>query len=227
MKPNKNQENKEKEISMSHRVWTILGTILCVILLPILIMNLTLITKSYLDKDQVPSVGGYFPMIVLTDSMYPEIQSGDLIICHTIDAEEIRVGDVISFFDPEGNGTSVVTHRVTEVTQQDGSPAWRTQGDANNVEDAMLVPAENLVGIYQSRIAGAGNVAMFMQTTQGLIICVICPIILLVGYDVIRRRLYEKSRKQDTDALLQELEELRRLQAEKSNASGKETKDEK
>ena len=56
--------------------------------------------------------------------------------------------------------------------------------------------------------------AMFMQTTQGLIICVICPIILLVAYDVIRRRAYEKSKKKDTDALLAELEALR---AEKEN----------
>ena len=50
---------------------------------------------------------------------------------------------------------------------------------------------------------------MFMQTTEGLVLCVICPIILLVGYDVIRRRLYERSRKEDTEALLRELEELR------------------
>ena len=54
-----------------------------------------------------------------------------------------------------------------------------------------------------------------MQTTPGLIICVVCPILLLVGYDMIRRRLYEKSSKKDTDALMKELEELRRLKAEK------------
>ena len=63
---------------------------------------------------------------------------------------------------------------------------------------------------------GLGNVAMFMQTTQGLIICVICPIILLVAYDVIRRQAYEKSKKKDTDALLAELEALR-AEKEKDN----------
>ena len=56
---------------------------------------------------------------------------------------------------------------------------------------------------------------MFMQTTTGLIICVVLPIILLVAYDVIRRRIYEKNKKADTDALLAELEALR---AEKAKA---------
>ena len=43
----------------------------------------------------------------------------------------------------------------------------------------------------------------------------VLPILLLVGYDMIRRRQYEKANKQDTDALMKELEELRRLKAEK------------
>lgn len=204
----KMKEQKEKA-SLGHKVLTVFGAILCVILIPALIINITLIIRSYTNPDQVPSIGGNVPLIVLTDSMYPEIKSGDLIICHTADAEQIAVGDVIAFFDPAGNGSSVVTHRVIEITQEDGTLAWRTQGDANNVADSALVPAKNLVGIYRSRIAGAGNVAMFMQTTQGLILCVLCPIIVLVGYDIIRRKMYEKSHKQDTDALLRELEELR------------------
>ena len=196
---------------------TILGTVLCVILLPILIINLTLIAKSYINEDEVPSLGGMFPMIVLTDSMYPEIESGDLILCHTLEAEEVKVGDVITFYDPMGNGTSVVTHRVLEIKDKDGRPQFITKGDNNNVEDQVPVEAEDLIGIYQKRIPKAGNVAMFMQTTPGLIVCVVCPIILLVGYDMLRRRKYEKSKQQDTDALLAELEALRALKAEKEN----------
>ena len=148
--------------------------------------------------------------------MYPVIESGDLIICHTAEAEEIKVGDVIAFFDPAGNGSTIVTHRVIEVTEANGEPAWRTKGDNNNTEDRLAVPADKLVAVYEgTRLAGFGNVALFMQTTPGLIICVVCPILLLVGYDMVRRRMYEKTNKQDTEKLLAELEELRRLKAEK------------
>ena len=46
-----------------------------------------------------------------------------------------------------------------------------------------------------------------------LIVCVVCPLILLIGYDVLRRKMYEKNKKDDTDALLAELEELKKMQA--------------
>ncbi len=59
---------------------------------------------------------------------------------------------------------------------------------------------------------------MFMQTTTGLIVCVILPIILLVGYDIIRRGVYERKNKSDTDALLAELEALKAEKAEKNTA---------
>ena len=211
MKGNTKEASGKKEtVSVGHRILTVIGTILCIVLIPILIVNCTLIVKSYTNKDQVPSIGGIFPMIILTDSMAPEFSSGDLIVCHTTDAEKIQEGDIICYYDPDGNGTTTVTHRVTKVTTDDnGELAWETKGDANNAVDSSLVPAKNLVGIYQSHISGLGRVAMFMQTTQGLIICVICPIILLIAYDVIRRRIYEASRKKDTDALMAELEALR------------------
>ncbi len=213
----KNRDEAKEPTTLTHKILTVVGTVLCIVLIPILIANVTLIIRSYTSPDKVPSVGGVVPLIVLTDSMYPYIHSGDLILCDVAQPEEVEKGDVISFFDPAGNGTSVVTHRVLEVTEENGQIAWRTQGDANNTEDKDLVPAVNLVGVYRSRIPGAGNVAMFMQTTAGLIVCVVLPLILLVGYDLIRRRMYEKKQQADTDALLAELQALKAEKAAKEN----------
>ena len=217
--------SKEKG-NLTHNILTVVGTVLCVILVPILIINITLIIKSFTIKDEVPSVGGIFPLIVLTDSMYPEIESGDLIINKTIDPEEVKNGDVISFFDPAGNGTTIVTHRVVGITSEDGGIAFRTKGDYNNTEDKLSVPVEDVVGVYFARIPNAGHVAMFMQTTTGLIICVVLPIILLVAYDVIRRRIYEKNKKADTDALLAELEALRAEKAKTAAVSAENSENE-
>lgn len=201
-------ENKQ-ETTMKHKIMTAIGTVLCIILVPILIINCTLIIKSFTNKDEVPNIGGTFPLIVLTDSMYPEIHSGDLIICEQEDADKIEKGDIIAFFDPAGNGTSIVTHRVIEVIEEDGKISYRTKGDANNTEDKLAVPSEDLVGVYNMRIPGVGNIAIFMQSSTGLIVCVVLPIILLVAYDMIRRRQYENSKKQDIDALMKELNELK------------------
>ena len=61
---------------------------------------------------------------------------------------------------------------------------------------------------------------MYMTTTQGLINCVVVPIIILLGFDFIRQGVYERRRKKDTDALLAELESLR-AEKEKNKAEDK------
>lgn len=206
-------QNPKRSASTGHKTLTIIGIVLCVMLIPILIINVTLIIKSYTNADEVPKIGGYAPLIVLTGSMEPKIKSGDLIFVKQIDGRDVKEKDVIAFFDPDGNGSSILTHRVNEVFEKDGTLYFRTQGDANNTEDRTAVSADKLVGIYTGfRIAGAGSAAMFMQTTAGLIICVLVPLILLVGWDIFRRRRYEKRNQQDTDALLAELEALKAAQ---------------
>lgn len=204
-----------KSRSQKNRILSVIGIILCVVFAPILILNIVLIAKSFINKSDVPSFAGYLPMIVMTGSMEPEIMGGDLIICKTAVAEDISKGDVISFFDPDGNGTSVVTHRVTEVINEDGKISFRTKGDANLIEDKSDVPAENLVGIYKTRIPYAGKVSMFMQSTAGLILCVIFPILLLLGIDIFRSKRYEKSKSSETAALRAELEQLKKQVSEK------------
>lgn len=214
-----NQSNSNEPTTNMHKALTIIGIVLCVILIPMLIINCTLIVKSFINKDEVPNIGGILPLIVLTDSMAPEIMSGDIIICQQTDPESIVVGDDISFFDPAGNGTSIVTHRVIEIVEEDGQKYFRTKGINNNTEDRVLVPMDKLVGKYiDVRFPGAGHVALFMQSTPGLIVCVVVPIILLVGYDMIRRRMYEKSKGNDMETLMAELEALKAARAEEATA---------
>ena len=206
------QENQNQDHGKTNRVLNIVGIVLCVILVPILIVNCTLLVKSFINQEEVPDFGGIMPLIVLTDSMYPDIKTGDLIFCQTVDAKDIKEGNVISFFDPAGNGTSVVTHRVERVNvdKETGKITWTTKGINNNTEDRMPVPEENLVGRYTGfLIPAAGHVALFMQSTPGLIVCVVVPIILLVGYDLLRRRRYDAKKTDDMATLMAELEALK------------------
>lgn len=209
------------------KVFTIIGIVLCVLLIPMLIINVTMIVKSYINKDEVPGFMGVTPLIVLTDSMVDVIYSGDLILCTDVAPEDVAVGDIISFFDPASSAGVVVTHRVIEIIEnEDGTLSFRTKGDNNNTEDKKPVPQESLVGKYKMRIAGAGHIAMFMQTTSGLLLCVFVPLVLFVGYDIFRRRLHEKSTKQDMDDLMAELEALRAAKAESEKTESDEDKTE-
>ncbi len=206
----------EKSSRSNNKVLTGIGIALCVILIPLLIVNCTLLVKSWINKDEVPTFGSVFPLIVLTDSMYDEFPSGSLIICKVVDPAEIREGDVISFFDPESTSGAITTHQVVGIEKDAaGTPtAFRTKGTANNTEDNLPVPAEDVVGRWTGvRFKGVGSVAMFMQTTPGLILCVFVPLLLLVGYDIVRRRLYDRKHDTDKDDLMRELEELRKMKA--------------
>lgn len=209
--------NKEaKAPAKRDKAFTIIGIVLCVILVPLLIANVTMIIKSYTNEDEVPSFLGVTPMIVLTDSMVDTIYSGDLIMCTDITPEEVQVGDIISFFDPLSKTGAVVTHRVIEIVpQENGTLSFRTKGDNNNTEDRVLVPADKLVGEYWFRLPAMGSVAIFLQSTPGLILCCVVPLILLVGYDLLRRKMYDKSKKENMDDLMAELEALRAAQAAK------------
>lgn len=206
---------------IGHRVLTVVGIVLCVILIPIIIINCTLFVKQFVDRDRMPSVGGTFPMIVLTDSMKGTFSSGSLIICRTADPTDVQVGDIICFYDPLGNGTTTATHRVMEVrTDGAGGVSFVTKGDANNAEDRLSVSGDKLIGVYKFHIPGLGSFALFMQSTPGLILFVALPILLLIGYDMIRRRMHEKQQEGETDALKAELEALRAEKAAETAALG-------
>ena len=129
---------------------------------------------------------------------------------------EIKVGDVISFFDPASNSSAVVTHRVIEVVEHEGKIYWNTKGDHNISADKVSVPAENLVGRWEgTRFPGLGSVAMFLQSTWGLILCIGLPLAALVTYELLRYKKANKSKQKDVDSLM---EELAALKAEKEKA---------
>ena len=52
---------------IKQQILTVVGIALCVILIPMLIINCTLLIKGWTNNNKVPSVFGYSPMIVLTD----------------------------------------------------------------------------------------------------------------------------------------------------------------
>ena len=208
------------------KVLNIVGIVICVILIPILILNCVLIVKGIANEDEVPGVFGHTPLIVLTDSMYPNIKSGDIIICKDIDPADVKVGDVISFFDPaDKNRTAVVTHRVKDIIiSDDGSISFLTKGDNNNADDKIAVPGANLVGIWtETRFAGAGHVALFMQSTWGLIVCIFIPLALFVAYEILRRRKQDDKQQSDMDALMAELAALKAAQQQTENKDNNDT----
>jgi signal peptidase I len=89
-----------------------------------------------------PHVFGYRTMTMLTGSMAPEINPGDVTIVTPIAISEVTEGMVITYHRPIEDH-SLVTHRVISVeTAPDGSVSVQTKGDANEAADPWTATLE-------------------------------------------------------------------------------------
>ena len=178
---------KKQEIRFKDKVVNVLGVILSIFLILVLLINCTLIMKSIIHKEEIPHIGGIYPLIVLSDSMNPEFYSGDMIICQHLNPDDIKVGDVISYYDERTLKPMLVTHRVIEISHDDSRLYFKTKGDANNMADIADVRGESVIGIYKLRIPYYGHLALFMQSKCGFITCACMPIFILVFFQMRKR----------------------------------------
>ncbi len=190
-------------------VGSVVGILLCIILIPVILINLVLISKTYTDADHIPSIGGFSPVICLSGSMEDTFFTGDMILIRRTDRPaELSEGEVICYLTGEG---VAVTHRIVQVTQVDGETRYVTQGDANNTPDQLAVSPEQIEGVYTGvHIPKLGSFAMFMQTTTGMLLFIVCPLLLLAAWYVIRRQVEakgERARTQELEARLAQLEQ--------------------
>jgi signal peptidase I len=82
-----------------------------------------------------PHVAGYRTMTMLTASMAPEIDPGDVVVVSPLPISQVRPGMVISYHIPIDD-RRLVTHRVLTVdTSPDGAVTVQTKGDANDAPD--------------------------------------------------------------------------------------------
>lgn len=70
---------------------------------------------------------------VLSGSMRPGLQPGDVVITKRVPTSAIRVGDVIVFHPP--GSAELKVHRIATLERTDSGIAFTTKGDANNVAD--------------------------------------------------------------------------------------------
>lgn len=134
-KKGKNASAENESKSKGSKVSLIIGIVLCVILVPILIVNCALIVIGFTNPDKPPSLFGFTPMIVLTDSMEPLINEGDIIFAQAVHPDSVEVGDVISFFDPGSTSDAILTHRVIDIYTEGDVRYAVTAGDNNANRD--------------------------------------------------------------------------------------------
>ena len=156
----------KKEIEKKEKVKRTLRYLYIPIIIFLILGCISIIFQKLIEKDNFANVFGLKSFTVLTGSMEPEINAGDVVIVKNIAQKDIKVGDVITY--SVGNSEQTVTHRVTEIVQQNGKTYYKTKGDNNNSADSDLVEYANILGTVGFKIAKLGLILNALKTTGGI-----------------------------------------------------------
>lgn len=135
---------------------------------------------------------------ILTQSMWPNIKAGDIIVTYKTDNNVYEEGDIITFVSNDGANVGItITHRIDRVYFEDSKILYRTKGDNNNVADSKGVEPSNVIGKVVMKIPKAGYIQQFLVTKTGWIVAVVVPCFGVLVYDLVRmfKRMMKKKSK--------------------------------
>ena len=144
----------------------------------IIVMSLFVLTLRFLGES--PSIFGYSFYYVLTESMEPEIEAGDMILGETTSFDQLKVGDIITYQGETGevNG-KIITHKIVEI---DGD-LITTKGIANDIADPPIRQSQ-IMSRYVTTIPLAGDIFSAINSKLGFIFLIAIPLALLIFNEI-------------------------------------------
>ena len=174
---------KQKGVGVFKIIWNIISRLLTVLIIIIcLIIGVQKVTNN---KE---SFFGYRIFRVQTGSMIPKYQIGDVILVKEKDANNIKVGDDVTYL---GEAASVkgllITHRVIDIEEKDGKRIFHTKGIANNLEDPAIT--ENQInGVVQTKLYVLTLICNLLVNKYIFYFCGIVPLSIYAGFRIFKGR---------------------------------------
>lgn len=127
----------------------------------------------------VTIVLGLKPGVVKTGSMEPMLARGTLIVVKPTMANKLKVGDVITFTDPDRPAKGLVTHRIYKIEQVNGRPIFTTKGDANPTPDPWKLKLQKDAGLLKFHVKKVGYLSFLVRSKTGYLLLLGIPVLLL------------------------------------------------
>jgi signal peptidase len=132
----------------------------------------------------VPFAFGARPLTVLSGSMEPALDTGDVVVVKRISPADALPGEIVTFSDPQDPG-KLVTHRVRRVRVDGGRVTFVTRGDANNVSERWQVSASGEISRVLYRVPELGHVLGYARGHGFLAILFGAALALLLVLEVV------------------------------------------
>ena len=120
------------------------------------------------------SIFNYRMFTVISGSMKPKYDIGDVLIAKWIEPSEIKVGDTISYSGTKGDFSGkVITHQVIKIEKNiKGEYIFHAKGLANLVEDP-VVSADQIYGVVMYRSFILSTVYRIVATNIGFYLFIV------------------------------------------------------
>ena len=163
---------KKKRKKFSETVfYKILNTVRSVIFVTSMIISVTVVVFTFVARinGKVPTIFGYSLFRVISGSMEPVYEVGDIIVTKSLDPLTLNEGDIVTYYGREGMfKNEIVTHRVVKAPfVQNGEYYIVTKGDSNLFNDPN-VKTSDVIGIVECEIPFLTAIINYYATPWGL-----------------------------------------------------------
>ena len=182
----------------------VLNTVINVVLIIAIVVAVIATYVSFVSTsgNGVPNIFGLRLLSIQTDSMYPTIDPGDLVIATGVeDPSTLRAvgkyldengneveyeGDIITYWTIINGERVLNTHRIVGIYDGGGYLIFETKGDNNTTADPLTVHESEIVGQYKLKVPGVGKVFDYLQTSTGFLIVVVIPVFLFFLFHLVQ-----------------------------------------
>ena len=182
----------------------VLNTVINVVLIIAIVVAVIATYVSFVSTsgNGVPNIFGLRLLSIQTDSMYPTIDPGDLVIATGVeDPSTLRAvgkyldengneveyeGDIIAYWTIINGERVLNTHRIVGIYDGGGYLIFETKGDNNTTADPLTVHESEIVGQYKLKVPGVGKVFDYLQTSTGFLIVVVIPVFLFFLFHLVQ-----------------------------------------
>lgn len=163
---------------------SLIKKIVPIIIYAILITVLATILVQRVSNNK-SALFGYRIFRVVSQSMVPEYNINDILLVKAKNAEDIEIGDDISFLgELNGNSEAVITHRVVNIEKDsEGKLKIHTKGISNTIEDPVL-REEQIYGVVIGRLHLISFINKLINNFYGFIILVFIPLLVLICLNI-------------------------------------------
>ena len=163
----------------------------------ILVLIILLVVVLQKVSNNTLSLGGFKLFNIVSESMIPKYQIGDILLAKETDVNDIKVGDDVVYMGNTGSFTGkIVTHQVIGIDEAEGKKQFHTKGLANEEEDP-IVSEEQIQGVIVYKMQSLSFIAKIVNNLYGAYFVIFVPIVLIIFVEL--RKLILNKREEDDD----------------------------